>query len=397
MSKKNTITIILCIISLNIYSQSWKYESGGNAFDGEYKVAYVIGTCSDFPYNKPGLFLNVFKERNLNFYIANSGYYSSENDVEILFVFNNEPNTIYYSNEISLSKDNETIFLSSFSSDNNEFISRNEFIEKLKKSSRLDVRIKSSYKNRDMIFSMSGSSNAINFVITDNYLKHVKNIEEKVRLEIDSISKLEKIKIIKENESIKKLVNILSEFGIEKNEIEKSIKELKFSAITNKYELSDIGRIEVSLGKYAYYPLFSLYDLKNEFIIRLSIDLPNFNTKLKNDKEQEEILKKKQDSLKEVEKEKTLMKSSKEVLDNLIKRYNFPENTNQSILNRFEETYENEKFNLKNIDSTNLILPFNKTNKVLLRIYSKDQWVVSLFDFDLSDDFKKKLKVDKSY
>ena len=114
MNKKNIIILVAFLICLTGYSQVWKYDSGGNAFDGKYRSANVIGTCSDFPYNKPALCLNIFKERNMNLYIANSGYYSDENDVQIMFIFSNEPKTIYYSGEISLSKDKETIFLLSF-------------------------------------------------------------------------------------------------------------------------------------------------------------------------------------------------------------------------------------------------------------------------------------------
>ena len=61
---KKFILLLFLTFSLNSFTQSWKYNSGGNAFDGKYKVAYVIGKCSDFPYNNPVLTINNF-ERHL--------------------------------------------------------------------------------------------------------------------------------------------------------------------------------------------------------------------------------------------------------------------------------------------------------------------------------------------
>jgi hypothetical protein len=83
----------------------------------------------------------------MNFCMSSSGYYSSEYDVQILFVFNTGPNIIYYSNEISRSKDNEPIFLSSFKSDTANYKSRIDFIEKLKKASRLNVSLKVKFQS----------------------------------------------------------------------------------------------------------------------------------------------------------------------------------------------------------------------------------------------------------
>jgi len=389
---KKFILLLFLTFSLNSFTQSWKYNSGGNAFDGKYKVAYVIGKCSDFPYNNPVLTINNFEERNLNFYISNSGHYSDEDDVEVLFIFDAEPNTIYSSDKISLSKDNETIFLISFKTDKTDkimFVDEVEFIEKFKKSSKLDVRIKSRFKDRDMLFSLSGSSNAINYVITPKFLKYLKDNEIKQKKVSDSIMKVEQVELENYKEATIILENILSGLKLNKTELNKAISEIKSSSFKNKFKLSDIKTIESGVTSRDNLYLY-LYDENHSLIKSVRVNLPSHTEKIITEKLNQERQEK-------IKKEETIINLSKENLQQLIQRFDFEENTQQSILNRFEEIYKEEKFNLKDIDSTNLILPYKKTNKVLLRIYSNDKWVVSLFDFELNDDFKKNLKVDKSY
>jgi len=60
--------VIIFTFSLSIKAQSWKYNSGGNPFDGKYKTASIKGTGSDYPYNNPVLAINLYNEESLNFY-----------------------------------------------------------------------------------------------------------------------------------------------------------------------------------------------------------------------------------------------------------------------------------------------------------------------------------------
>ena len=403
MNKKNIIILVAFLICLTGYSQVWKYDSGGNAFDGKYKSANVIGACSDFPYNKPALCLNIFKERNMNLYIANSGYYSDENDVQIMFIFSNEPKTIYYSGEIRLSKDKETIFLLSFKSDRSRYLDRIDFINKLKKSSRLDVRIKSEYKNRDIKFSLSGSTKALNYVLTKNYLNHLSKIEEEIEsnvreeeLKLDSIAKANEIEKLKEGASIVRIESILSELGINKNETSYTINDIKRKATVYRFNLSEISKIESSTYKTIKFIKLSLYDTNNKLLHWFSIKLPQYFNKLIIEKKRNERLIEVKDSLNKIEFENKLFESPKKRLLKLIERFNLSLDANQSVLNKYQETYNKKWFDFKNIDSVNIIKP-QKKGIVLMRIYYKNDWIVTLDDIDVSDKYRKKMRINKAY
>ena len=75
---KNLLFILFLCAITNLHSQSWGFKSGGNAFDGKYRTAYVQGSGTDFPYNKPLLTINLFNDDLLNFYITSAGYFQSE-------------------------------------------------------------------------------------------------------------------------------------------------------------------------------------------------------------------------------------------------------------------------------------------------------------------------------
>ena len=414
MNKKNIIILVAFLICLTGYSQVWKYDSGGNAFDGKYRSANVIGTCSDFPYNKPALCLNIFKERNMNLYIANSGYYSDEKDVQIMFIFSNEPKTIYYSGEISLSKDKETIFLLSFKSGTSRYLDRIDFINKLKKSSRLDVRIKSEYKNRDIKFSLSGSTKALNYVLTKNYINHLSKIEEEIEsnvreeeLKLDSIAKVQELKLdsiakaneiekLKEGASIVRIESILSELGINKNETSYTINDIKRKATIYRFNLSEISKIESSTYKTIKFIKLSLYDTNNKLLHWFSIKLPQYFNKLIIEKKRNERLIKVKDSLNKIEFENKLFESPKKTLLKLIERFNLSLDANQSVLNKYQETYNKKWFDFKNIDSVNIIKP-QKKGIVLMRIYYQNDWIVTLDDIDVTDKYRKKMRINKAY
>jgi len=102
---KNTL-IILFLISINlINAQTWKYKTGENPFDGKYKTAFVTGNATDYPYTKPILAVNLFNNnKSFNFYISNSGYYSNE-EIQILWSFDNNKNGIIKTIELSISED----------------------------------------------------------------------------------------------------------------------------------------------------------------------------------------------------------------------------------------------------------------------------------------------------
>ena len=184
--KKLLILLTLFAFTLQSNAQSWKKSSGGDAFDGKYRTSSVRGSGGDFPYENPTLVINKFDSGSLNFYISGAGYWQSGTGVSLRWVFSNEPNTIYSTYDFSFSSDGKIIFLEEFNNPANNAmkLSKKEFIKKLQVASNVQVRISNDYGSNSMRFSLSGSTNAINFVLP-NLAKDLKDLEiaNKIKLE----------------------------------------------------------------------------------------------------------------------------------------------------------------------------------------------------------------------
>lgn len=186
---KNLIIIFtLFAFTLQSNSQSWKKSSGGDAFDGKYRTSSVRGSGGDFPYENPTLVVNKFDSGSLNFYISGAGYWQSGTGVSVRWVFSNEPNTIYSTYDFSFSSDGKIIFLEEFNNPVNDAIklSKKEFIKKLQVASNVQVRIENDYGSNSMRFSLSGSTNAINFVLP-NLAKDLEDIEKANEIKIEGL------------------------------------------------------------------------------------------------------------------------------------------------------------------------------------------------------------------
>jgi len=254
--KKLLVLLSFCAIT-NLYSQSWKFSSGGNAFDGKYKTAYVQGKGSEFPYNKPLLTVNLYNDESLNFYIASAGYFQSESETSVKWIFSNEPKVIYITEDLSISKDNKIIFLNSFkNSITREYLSRLDFINKLKTASRVDVRISDKYDDNDIAFKLSGSSKAINFVISKKYKNKIEAIKKEIELEYE-LKRIEiEKKLILENEEkekreliVKNISSLLNNYNLSEIELDKVIsKIISYSKIEN-FNLDSIASLNIESTK----------------------------------------------------------------------------------------------------------------------------------------------------
>lgn len=247
------IYLALIISSVGV-SQSWKYQSGGNTFDGKYKTASIQGKGNDNPYTKPLLVINKFNESDLNFYISSSGYYNDADDVEVVFALNGDGENLYLATDLSLSDDGKTIFLSSFAS-NKEVLLNYEMINLLKSSSKLEVRIRDNYGRNDLKFSLSGSQKAINYVIPkkelDKKIIQFQNSKEQEKKE-------EKKELDKKNAL--ELANLKEEQRLaqkEKDEIQNEIIKdsllianlFKNYLITENEKKALVSRIKITLGE----------------------------------------------------------------------------------------------------------------------------------------------------
>jgi hypothetical protein len=160
--------ILILLIPFITLAQSWTYKEGGNAFDGKYKTSSVLGKGSEFPYNKPSLVINKFdNDEQINFYLNGAGYFQDNTGLSIKWVFDNEPDTIYSSYSWSLSNDGKIIFFNRFNNplEDATKLEDIDIIEKLTTASKVQLRVSDDYGSNNLIFSLSGSSKAISFVL----------------------------------------------------------------------------------------------------------------------------------------------------------------------------------------------------------------------------------------
>ena len=148
------------------FGQTWQYSEGGNAFDGKYKTSIVKGVGSTFPYETPSLVVNRFEGESINFYISSAGFFQENTGVSVLWVFDNEPEKVYSTYNFSISSDGKTLFFLEFNNpDGSGKLKPIDIIEKLTLANEVSLRVSDDYGSNDIIFSLRGSSKAINFVI----------------------------------------------------------------------------------------------------------------------------------------------------------------------------------------------------------------------------------------
>ena len=163
---KKLLFTLAIFISFASFGQTWKYSEGGDAFDGKYKTSVVTGVGTNFPYNKPSIVINKFEGKSINFYISDGGYFQDGTGIKVLWVFDNEPDIIYSTYDYSISNDGKILFFSEFNNpDGAGKLKPIDIIEKLTLANKVTVRMSDDYGSNDIVFSLSGSTRAINFVI----------------------------------------------------------------------------------------------------------------------------------------------------------------------------------------------------------------------------------------
>jgi len=163
--KKLLFTLAL-LISFASYGQTWKFSEGGDAFDGKYKTSIVTGFGTNFPYTKPSIVINKFEGKSINFYISDGGFFQDGTGIRVLWVFDNEPDILYSVYDYSISSDGKILFFTEFNNpDGAGKLKPIDIIEKLTLANKVTVRMSDDYGSNDIVFSLSGSSKAINFVI----------------------------------------------------------------------------------------------------------------------------------------------------------------------------------------------------------------------------------------
>ena len=163
---KKLLFTLAIFISFASFGQTWKYSEGGNAFDGKYKTSVVTGVGTNFPYTKPSIVINKFEGKAINFYISDGGFFQDGTGIRVLWVFDNEPDILYSAYDYSISSDGKILFFTEFNNpDGAGKLKPIDIIEKLTIANKVTVRMSDDYGSNDIVFSLSGSTKAINFVI----------------------------------------------------------------------------------------------------------------------------------------------------------------------------------------------------------------------------------------
>ncbi|MDO6812468.1 hypothetical protein [Tenacibaculum soleae] len=292
---KKIIFIAILLRQIMVSAQNWSFESGGNVFDGKYKTSSIKGKGTDFPYNNPLLVINLFKNESLNFYIADAGYFQNLSETNVLWIFNDELDTLYKSVNISKSDNNKIIFFNDFiNTKSNESISKLEFIEKLKTANKVNVRIKDNYGKNDISFSLRASTKAINYVITKAYKEKVlaeqkevkKLIEEEKNKKIAEVNRIKKLKeqekrkkLDKQNKINNKTIELLSSYDLDDSEKKVIIKEVTSVIQSYSIDINNIKKININIPLEGTTTLVLLYKY-NKFIAEKNIDIPNYRKKI---------------------------------------------------------------------------------------------------------------------
>ena len=183
--KKIYYSIILTVISLGSFSLKWTYNTGKSDFDGTYKTASIYGSGGEFPYTKPLFVINYFINGGINLYLTGAGYAGCDNK-EAYLKFDKDEKT--YKFNVTTNSNKDTWFIGYYKGNELDF-STIDLLSKLKNHSRLSVRLLSDCGQIDYLFSLNGSTPAINFV-SKEYVEWVnKEIEIKKSLESEVLAK----------------------------------------------------------------------------------------------------------------------------------------------------------------------------------------------------------------
>lgn len=157
--KKLILLLGFVFFTLSSNCQIWTYKSGGNAFDGTYRTSSIIGKGDEFPYNDPVFVINVFRNEvnNPNIYLTNVPYAGCDNK-SAKIVFDAEDRIYYFS--VKTNEETDSWFLHLYSQE--EF---DDFIKNIKAHSKMSIRLQSDCVKYDCVFSLNGSTAAINFVL----------------------------------------------------------------------------------------------------------------------------------------------------------------------------------------------------------------------------------------
>ena len=260
---KTTITVILLFFSLKNYSQ-WTYNTGKSDFDGEYKTSSVYGNGGSFPYNRPVLVVNKFKNSAINIYLTAVGYSGCQGKI-VYFKFNGD-DEIYKTTFVGEGINNKSWHIESLKN-----IDKIELLKKLKEHSSVSVRIRSNCGSSDYSFSLKGSTKALNFVLGKDFIEDYIKEKQNEKIRITYKRQIENIKLAKDKERNEKKVDNLTRMFTEKVNKQKNISLENLSNLKNQikdfYKIYNLDDNQYFINKTDIMAYKNIYEIEYEFII----------------------------------------------------------------------------------------------------------------------------------
>lgn len=398
------LLILFLLSTSSFYGQSWKYNAGGNAFDGNYKTSYVVGKGTDFPYDEPTLVINQFKEETINFYISGAGYFAHSKDLEILFVFSNELKIFYEAVSPTISEDGKIIFLGYFRNlKTKELLTNVEFILLLKKGNELNVRVKDHNSKNDVVFGLSGSAKAINFVVPKKLFEYQLLIVKKAKQKLVEEKRIEKIKVEQRKDYVKNIDSMFVKYQLTRDESIRLTNKIIEFADKNNYDILDVSFIEIERTIYSEFSfklkLFNGSKLLHQYYVKVQTLTDRFNDeahqeKIKKDKDKNKRLLDSINHLKEKESNSIVL------IEERLRNFPFTGDQIKRIIKRLNTSSISNNYRLYQVDSLTVFKALENSIYPSMNIYDSNYNLLDLIrslDAVLPKKYFKSMEVGKMY
>lgn len=155
--------LLFLFIPFILKSQSWVYKEINSPFEGNYKVAQIYGLGNDYPYTKPLAKIIKYKDDKAYLSLDKCGYFVEDGLTEITIYFD-KTNKIFNTRFLDIYKDNELLIGDIFFDLDRQQLNFSEIMSFMKSSNKMYIRVSSKYSTNDLVFSLKGSTKAIEFI-----------------------------------------------------------------------------------------------------------------------------------------------------------------------------------------------------------------------------------------
>ncbi len=161
---KKVLLVLVAVLVFNSVNAQWYSKLRKSDFSSDYKIAYALGSGNDYPYIDVSLFIRN-RDSELEVFVSGFGYFSSYSSKDHDLKLSIDGGEVYTAKNLSVSTDNEALFLGDFISDSGEVVSIEFILNLMKEGSRMSIRTYNGSDYNTAKFTLSGSSKSIDFVL----------------------------------------------------------------------------------------------------------------------------------------------------------------------------------------------------------------------------------------